>query len=275
MVEDRRRRGPNRRLDSWKEIASYFGRDERTVKRWEKERGLPVRRLPGARGGVYAHSDDLAQWMGDSIPRIRDIVGGGEVSNAPPGDSSTVLQPSYAAQAVGVLEPPIAPQPELTDAKPSELADAIPRVTGNSGNTLRLLLASCLLIVVIAGTILLFHGHRIETPGNAAGTQASALGRHHTPTAKAQDLYLKGRYFWNKRTPADLEKAREYFTQAIAIDSEYAEAYVGLADSYNLLREYSAMPESEAYPRAIAAAKKAIELDPSLAEAHNSLRSEE
>src|SRR6516162_5274984 len=63
MLEDRRKRPPNRRLDSWKEIAAYFGRDERTVKRWEKERGLPIRRLPGARGGVYAFTDDLASWM--------------------------------------------------------------------------------------------------------------------------------------------------------------------------------------------------------------------
>ena len=63
MVEDRRKQAPNRRLDSWKEIAAFFGRDERTVKRWEKERGLPVLRLPGARGGVYSFTDDLSRWM--------------------------------------------------------------------------------------------------------------------------------------------------------------------------------------------------------------------
>src|SRR5215469_1748862 len=63
MFDDRRKHPPDRRLDSWKEIAAYFGRDERTVKRWEKERGLPIRRLPGARGGVYAFTDDLACWM--------------------------------------------------------------------------------------------------------------------------------------------------------------------------------------------------------------------
>ncbi len=52
------------RLDSWKEIAAFFGRDERTVKRWEKERGLPVYRVPGsARGGVFAYAEELTQWM--------------------------------------------------------------------------------------------------------------------------------------------------------------------------------------------------------------------
>ena len=223
-----------------------------------------MRRLPGARGGVYAYSDDLAQWMENPTQGVRDIAGGGGVGNAPKGESSTVSQPSHGAGAVGVLEPPITPRPELTDAKP--------RVAGKSGNTRRLLLASCSLIVVIAGTILLFRQSQSnEIRGDAAGTQASAITRHHAPTAKAQELYLRGRYYWNKRTPADLQKALEYFQQAIAIDPDFALAYVGLADSYNLLREYSAMPEDEAYKKAIAAARKAIELDDSLADAHNSL----
>jgi len=91
------------------------------------------------------------------------------------------------------------------------------------------------------------------------------------PSAAAQDFYLQGRFYWNKRTAADLAKALGYFQQAVASDPDYALAYVGLADCYNLLREYAAMPESEAYQKAIAAARKAVELDPSLADAHNSL----
>src|SRR5208283_4695549 len=56
--------GAKKRLDSWKEIAAFFDRDERTVKRWEKERGLPVYRVPGsARGGVFAYSNELAEWL--------------------------------------------------------------------------------------------------------------------------------------------------------------------------------------------------------------------
>jgi tetratricopeptide (TPR) repeat protein len=87
----------------------------------------------------------------------------------------------------------------------------------------------------------------------------------------AADMYLKGRYYWNKRTPADLAKAVDYFTQSIVADPGYAKAYVGLADCYGLLREFAAMPDSEAWPRALAAARKAVELDDSLAEAHSSL----
>ena len=87
----------------------------------------------------------------------------------------------------------------------------------------------------------------------------------------AAELYLKGRYYWNKRTPEDLKKAVDYFTQSIVADPGYAKAYVGLADCYGLLREFAAMPDSEAWPRALAAARKAVELDDSLAEAHSSL----
>jgi tetratricopeptide (TPR) repeat protein len=87
----------------------------------------------------------------------------------------------------------------------------------------------------------------------------------------AHRLYLSGRYEWNKRTPDSLNRALDDFTQAIVHDPASAEAYVGLADTYDLLREYSLMPQNEAYSRAIAASRRAVELDDSLAEAHRSL----
>lgn len=90
-------------------------------------------------------------------------------------------------------------------------------------------------------------------------------------TAQAQELYLQGRYYWNRRTPDDLNRAVDYFTQATLRDPNFSNAYVGLSDSYSLLREYGSMPPDEAYPRALAAAKKAVELDDSSADAHASL----
>ncbi|HSA60936.1 MAG TPA: winged helix-turn-helix domain-containing protein, partial [Nitrospiraceae bacterium] len=90
---------------------------------------------------------------------------------------------------------------------------------------------------------------------------------------EAYDAYLKGRYFWNKRTADGLRKAIDYFDQVIAINPNYAEAYVGLADSYALAGdwEYGVLAPKEAYPRAKAAAAKALELDNTLGEAHISL----
>ncbi|MFI5114571.1 MAG: winged helix-turn-helix domain-containing protein [Terriglobales bacterium] len=93
----------------------------------------------------------------------------------------------------------------------------------------------------------------------------------HAANREAEEFYLKGRYYWEKRTPDSLNKAVDSFMQSIVHDPGYAPAYVGLADCYNLLREYTLMPASEAYPRALAAAKKAVELGPQSSEAHASL----
>jgi TolB-like protein/DNA-binding winged helix-turn-helix (wHTH) protein/Tfp pilus assembly protein PilF len=100
-----------------------------------------------------------------------------------------------------------------------------------------------------------------------------ALVKSKTVNQEAYDTYLKGRYFWNKRTGDSLKKAIEYFNRAIEIDPTYAGAYSGLADSYALAGdwEYGVLPPREALPLAKAAATKALVLDPSLAEAHTSL----
>jgi len=90
---------------------------------------------------------------------------------------------------------------------------------------------------------------------------------------EAYEAYLKGRYFWNKRTADGLKKAIDYFNQAIEKDPNYAQAYTGLADSYALLGdwEYGILAPKEAFPRAKAAATKALALDNTLGEAHTSL----
>jgi len=88
---------------------------------------------------------------------------------------------------------------------------------------------------------------------------------------EAYDAYIKGRFLWNERTEKGVTKGAEFFEQAIANDPRYALAYSGLADSYELLGFYGVLPPKEAYSRAKAAATKALEIDPSLAEAHVSL----
>jgi serine/threonine-protein kinase len=93
----------------------------------------------------------------------------------------------------------------------------------------------------------------------------------YTENVRAYSLYLKGRFWWNRRTPADIAEGVRYFEQAIAEDPEYALAYSGLADSYALELDYRGAPVLEGMERAKAQARKAIELDESLAEAHTSL----
>jgi serine/threonine-protein kinase len=87
----------------------------------------------------------------------------------------------------------------------------------------------------------------------------------------AHQLYLKGRNAWNKRTAENMQEGIKYFEQAAQLDPTYAPAYAGLADCYNMLVNYSVAPGKEAFPKAKAAAEKALELDQNLAEAHAAL----
>jgi serine/threonine-protein kinase len=103
------------------------------------------------------------------------------------------------------------------------------------------------------------------------GAAERVFASRPTEDPEAHQLYLKGRYFWNRRTGENMTMAMGYFQQAIAKDPSYALAYAGLADCYALLPVYSNNPPKEEIQRAIAAARHAIELDDSLAEAHTSL----
>ncbi|MEY2487101.1 MAG: hypothetical protein QOH39_2749, partial [Verrucomicrobiota bacterium] len=100
------------------------------------------------------------------------------------------------------------------------------------------------------------------------GSEKNSIAKAPTANPEAYELYLKGRFFWNKRTGADLRKSIEYLKQAIAKDPNYALAYAALADSYGLLRFYGGASPAESIVPATAAAKKALELDDSLAEPH-------
>ena len=232
------------RLDSWKEIAAFFGRAERTVKRWETERGLPVHRVPGSgRSAVFAYSHELADWLKGSHQ-----------------DLDSEREPEIPSQQPAELGPiSVQAEPMAVELEP-KMASV---VTGRAVPSRRSIagLVFLLLAAGLGAVFALSHG-ALPFP---------SLTRRHKANTEAQDLYLKGRYFWNRRTPDDLTRAIDYFTQAIVKDPSDAQAYVGLADCYNLLREFGAMSPSEAYPRALAAAQRAVELDETSAEAHNSL----
>jgi len=102
-------------------------------------------------------------------------------------------------------------------------------------------------------------------------SEEHAISARPTENTKAHQSYLKGRYFWNKRTGPDLQTAIDYFKQAIEQDSNYALAYAGLADSHVLLPYYGVGTLQQSIPPANAAAQKALELDPTLAEPHSTL----
>ena len=103
-----------------------------------------------------------------------------------------------------------------------------------------------------------------------SGSEKSAIAKRPTTDPEAYELFLRGRFSWNKRTGADLKRAIDYFNQAIAKDPSYALAYAGLADAYVLLSGFGAASPNDSLPQAKAAAEKALELDDTLGEAHAS-----
>jgi tetratricopeptide (TPR) repeat protein len=231
----------NQRLDSWKEIASFFGRDERTVKRWERGRSLPVHRIPGGeRGGVFAYTEELKCWLHTPL---------NGTDNPPPDRSPVESSAAIPAASLPTADPVnAAPKPSRPWITRAVVLCAIP-------------LFLVLLIHFVAPRL-----HGVASPSSVNRPLVT-----HIQNAEAEELYLRGRYYWNRRTGDDLNHAVEDFTRAIAHDPSDAKAYAGLADSYNLIREYGSMPDSVAYPRALDAASKAIALDDSLAEGHRAL----
>jgi DNA-binding winged helix-turn-helix (wHTH) protein/tetratricopeptide (TPR) repeat protein len=168
------------------------------------------------------------------------------------------------------VEPP--PEPPLASAQESTSTPASDVSTSPTPLEPVSRWAWALPALTLIFAVWLFRSSHLGTHANALNASSAARlpdKTVHDPTA--QELYLRGRFYWNKRTPDDLNKAVDYFTQSIVHDSSYAPAYVGLADCYNLLREYTMMPASEAYPRALAAARKAEELDPKSSAAHASV----
>jgi serine/threonine-protein kinase len=105
------------------------------------------------------------------------------------------------------------------------------------------------------------------------GSEKTAMSKKPTANPEAYELYLKGRFFWNKRTAADLRRSIDYFNQAIAKDPNYALAYAGLAQAWKLLPAFNGGAPQDCFPQAESAARKALALDDTLSDAHAALAS--
>ena len=104
-----------------------------------------------------------------------------------------------------------------------------------------------------------------------SGEEKQKLAKRFTENSEAYQLYLKGRHYWLRRTPANMKKGIEYFQQAIEKDATYALAYSGVADCHSIMTIYGIHPPKEGWAKAKAAAAAAVALDPDLAEGHTSL----
>ena len=217
----------DRRLNSWKEIAAFFGKDERTVKRWEVARGLPVRRVPGGtRTSVFAYVRELEQWLSGSAVHADAAL------------SLTTAGATLAPSDGGIARARTLPLPFLA------------------------LLALVVFLLGLAASTFL----------PAVWTERSSVDHEtYSPIPEAREFYLEAVYLWEKRTAESLREAEGLFRRATEIDPNYAQAFAGLANTYNLLREYSAMPAAGAYAAAVEAGRKAVALDATDADAMSAL----
>ncbi len=229
------RTGSERPLKSWKEIAAFFGRDERTVKRWESGRGLPVHRVPGqTRASVYAYPSELEAWLTGNRDETLD--------EAPVEDAESADE----IAAVSEARPTGGNHPKL------------PR-------RYRLLAGAAALaflgVAVVAVPVLRDHFFTRALPGEDA----------LSADQQARDFYLSGNYQLSLRTGGSLDRAVQLYTQAIARDPEFAQAYVGLANAYNLISQYTKTAPEDVYPLAETAAERALKLNPDLADGYAAL----
>lgn len=198
------------RLVGWKAIGNFVGRDARTVRRWEADRGLPVHRAPGGdRPMVWADPAELDRWLS-------------KVGAAP--ESLTSTDDRGDRRAVWK----------------------------------RIAAAAVLTFVVLAGIAL-------------GVPRAVPTDQPFAANAASRELYLRGTYAQSTRTAAGLAEAAELFGRLTRIEPSEAAGFVGLADTWLLMREFAAVPDEAAYPRALAAARRALALEPRNARAKLSI----
>ncbi len=247
-------------LHGWKEIAAYLGRDERTAKRWEKQRGLPVRRIPGSgRANVYILVAELEAWL-----------------------SADTAAPSLAVRDVAVEEPDQqqqGPTPEvsLQEQEAPRAVAVRPRPLGGwsadregLGRSARITTVTLMLAGGVFGAALIAR-RSAETRRTVSADPALKSGAEGPLKAELDQRYLQSLYLFEQRTPASLEDAKRNLLEVIAHNPRHAPAFAQLANTYLMLHEFASVPDEEAYTEAQRAASRAIALDPSLPEAHASL----
>ncbi|HUA16387.1 MAG TPA: tetratricopeptide repeat protein [Verrucomicrobiae bacterium] len=219
--------------------------------------------------GVFV---DFNHGISSAINRLRDALGD---SAENPMFIETVerrgyrwIAPTHLPEPTPEVRGPVLIKPrveEASESKPELLALPERPIRHWRWSLVFPLAAVCLAIWVV------WPSYRAAKAGSRKSPALEARIPAGSTNSDAEHFYLQGRFYWQERTPDGLNKAVDAFTQAIIRDPNYAPAYVGLANSYNLLREYTVMPANEAYPRALAAAQRAVELDDQSSEAHASL----
>lgn len=292
------------RLDSWKEIAAYLGKTVRTIQRWERSKGLPVHRHGhGKNGSVYAFTADIDRWLkyepeGDRkdihsvvVLPLHNLSGDPAQEYFADGMTESLIIDLGKIRALRVISRASAMRYKslrkslLTIAKELNVDGVVQGTVLRVGKRVRI---TAKLIHAPSGTqvwaesyerdirdVLALYREVARAIADEISVKLFPLERAHfnresRVATEAHVAYLRGRYFWNKRTPDSLRKSMTYLQRAIELDSHYALAHAGLADAYAVLGSVflDSLPPREAMPKALQFAAKALELDASLGEAY-------
>lgn len=211
-----------RRLDGWKAISGYFNRDRSTVMRWAQQRNLPVHRVPGGKqGSVFALESELEAWFAQRGTALDEVQTADDLASGAPTVSSSL------SSRRGITAGPAA--------------------------LLGVLLIGLLMIGVTTLT-------------------ATGPARADLPSdQRAVETFLAARDRWANRTPDDLRLAIGLYQKVIAAEPSFAPAYAGMAEAWLVFREYGEVGDNEAYNAAHTAALRAMALNPELPAAHRAM----
>jgi tetratricopeptide (TPR) repeat protein len=225
----------DRRLIGWKAIGQFLRCTERTARRWEADRGMPVHRIPGGgRSPVWASTDQLSGWL-QALP--------------------SELQQTLRAEAGGDA---------AVSGTTSQAADAPPAAASASPYLRRTLwLAAAVLVVGLIASGLTIWSAARPPPATAGG----ATRGPYDDNPEARETYMTARFEFATRSAQGLEAAEREFNELVKTYPDRAAGWSGLADTFLLLREFGSMPDDVAYPQAERAARTALALDPKLADA--------
>lgn len=235
------------RLIGWKAIGQFLGCTERTARRWESDRALPVRRIPGgSRSSVWANAGELTGWL-QALPTEIQVTLRAEAGSEEPA--------SLSAPA-----PPVSGEPAAVS-----VPESVATVASGSGALTRRprwMLAAAAIIALAAVSVAAWEFSLL--------VRRSAPQSDRTPyddNAEARELYRTARFEVSTRSASGLTAAERAFRQLVDRYPDRAAGWSGLADSYLLMREFGSMSDEAAYPQAARAAHTALALDPKLADA--------
>ena len=235
-----------RRLIGWKAIGQFLACTERTARRWEASRGLPVHRLPGgSRSSVWAHPDELTAWLRALPSEVQQSLreeASTDAASAPPAPADS---PAPQAASFDLRPAPSAPRPA-----------AAARISPS-----RLTAALLIGAVAVAGIGV----WRSSAPVGHVTSKMTPGPYDDNPSAR--EMYMTARLELSTRSADGLEAAERGFEQLAQRYPRRAAGWSGLADTYLLLREFGAMSDEVAYPQAERAARTAVALDPKLSDA--------